>query len=308
MPDPKVVISEFMDEGAVSRLAERFETLYDPALVDQPEELAQALDGAQALIVRNRTQVRGDLLAAGGALQAVGRLGVGLDNIDLEACAARGIDVYPATGANDASVAEYVLTAALMLRRGAWLRSSDVAAGDWPRQAMMGAELGGVTFGLLGFGSIAREVAARAEPFGVNLIAHDPFLAEDDPAWGGVQPVSQDALFGRSDVLSLHVPLTDSTRHVVDGEALAAMPRGGIVINAARGGVVDEAALCAALRSGYLGGAALDVFEHEPLDSTAGAAFKGLNVLLTPHIAGVTEESNVRVSHLVADKILAKLG
>ena len=122
MPDPKVVISEFMDEGAVSRLAERFETLYDPALVDQPEELAQALDGAQALIVRNRTQVRGDLLAAGGALQAVGRLGVGLDNIDLEACAARGIDVYPATGANDASVAEYVLTAALMLRRGAWLR------------------------------------------------------------------------------------------------------------------------------------------------------------------------------------------
>ncbi|MEO1551482.1 MAG: NAD(P)-dependent oxidoreductase, partial [Pseudomonadota bacterium] len=284
------------------------ETHYDPGLVDQPQALSRAVAQARALIVRNRTQVRGDLLAAAGALQAVGRLGVGLDNIDLAACTARGIDVFPATGANDASVAEYVLTAALMLRRGAWLRSAEVAAGAWPRQAMIGAELGGCTFGLLGFGAIAREVAARAAPFGVTLIAHDPFVAEDDPAWGAVTPVAKDTLFAQSDVVSLHVPLTEGTRHVLDAAALSALPKGAIVINAARGGVVDEAALCDAMRAGHIGGAALDVFEAEPLDATTGSAFEGLNLLLTPHIAGVTRQSNVRVSHLIADKILARLG
>lgn len=305
---PDVVICEFMDDSAVEALRREFDTLYDPALVDDPARLAEASAGARALIVRNRTQVRGALLEGAGALQVVGRLGVGLDNIDLEACADRGIEVIPATGANDASVAEYVITAALVLLRGAWLRSAEVARGAWPRQQMMGAELGGKTLGLVGFGAIARETASRARALGMQVVAHDPFVPAGDPAWDGVEALALEQLFARADVLSLHVPLTDETRHLVNAERLAGMKPGAIVINAARGGVVDEVALSAALRAGRSGGAALDVFEVEPLTAEAGAPFEGQNVLLTPHIAGVTVESNQRVSALIARKVAEVLG
>ena len=149
---PDIVITEFMDEDAVASLSARFDTHYDPALVDDPEAMAALLGEARALIVRNRTQVRGAVLEAAPRLSCVGRLGVGLDNIDTGACSARGVTVYPATGANDASVAEYVVTAALVLLRGAWHATGRVAAGEWPRQELMGCEVGGKTLGLVGFG------------------------------------------------------------------------------------------------------------------------------------------------------------
>ena len=304
---PDIVISEFMDQEAVASLEAAYDTLYDPALVDKAEALAGAARGARALVVRNRTQVRGALLDGASRLTCVGRLGVGLDNIDVEACDARGIDVYPATGANDASVAEYVITAALMLLRGAWLSSGAVAQGDWPRQALIGREVGGRTLGLIGFGGIARQTAQRARALGMRVIATDPYLDPSDVAWTGVERTDPDQVYAQSDVISLHVPLTDGTRHMVNAERLAAMKPGSVLVNAARGGVVDEEALCAALSRGRLSGAALDVFENEPLGREDGEKFKGLNVLLTPHIAGVTEESNVRVSALIAEKVLAKL-
>ena len=304
---PEVVISEFMDQGAVDALAARFDTLYDPALVDDPAALSAAVKDARALIVRNRTQVRGDLLAAGAGLTCVGRLGVGLDNIDLPACRERGIEVIPATGANNAAVAEYVITAALMLWRGAWLASARVAAGEWPRQALMGREAGGKVLGLVGFGGIARETAERAVALGMQVIAFDPHLPKGDPAWAGAESVDLNALFSRADAVSLHVPLTDETRHMADAARLAQMKPGAVLINAARGGVADEDALAAALRAGQIAGAALDVFETEPLTAEAGAKFEGLNVLLTPHIAGVTEESNVRVSAMIAEKVASHL-
>ncbi len=158
----KVVISEFMDEAAVEDLRRDHSVVYDPALVDDGPRLLAELADADAIIVRNRTQVRGDLLAAASHLACVGRLGVGLDNIDTQACAGRDITVYPATGANDASVAEYVITAALMLLRGAWLARDAVAAGDWPRQQLIGREVGGKCLGLVGYGGIARQTAFRA--------------------------------------------------------------------------------------------------------------------------------------------------
>ena len=163
------MISEFMDAAAVERLAARFSTLYEPALADDPS-LADAVAGARALIVRNRTQVRGDLLAAAGRLECVGRLGVGLDNIDLEACRARGIEVYPATGANDVAVAEYVIAAALLLLRGAYRATDEVAAGGWPRQRLIGREAAGKTIGLVGFGATARETARRAGALGMKAL------------------------------------------------------------------------------------------------------------------------------------------
>jgi len=306
---PDIVISEFMDEAAIRASFAGRDVLYDPKLVDDPARLAAAVRDARALIVRNRTQVRGALLEAAAQLKVVGRLGVGLDNIDVPACEARGIAVYPASGANDLSVAEYVITAALMLLRRAWLATDRVAAGEWPRTELMGRELAGKRLGLVGYGAIARVTGRMARDLGMSVAACDPLLPAEHPAWASAlrQPLTE--LLASSDVVSLHVPLTDATRNMIDAPAIANMRRGAILINAARGGVVDESALCAALRSGHLGGAALDVFAREPVDAAGGAVFAGVpNLILTPHIAGVTDESNVRVSAVTAEAVARHLG
>lgn len=304
----RIVITEFMDEAAVQRIAAAHETLYAPDLVDRRADLLAQVATTDVLIVRNRTRVDADLLAAAPQLQAVGRLGVGLDNIDMEGCQARGITVWPATGANDLAVAEYVITTAMMLLRGAYAATDRVVAGEWPRQDLIGTEASSLTLGLMGYGAIARQVARRAQAMGMRVIAHDPHLPADDPAWGDVAPVSRADLLAGSDAISLHVPLTPQTRHMIDAAALRAMRPGAVVINAARGGVVDEDALANALRQGHLAGAALDVFEVEPLTAKAGQRFVGLsNLILTPHIAGVTAQANVRVSSLIADRVLDHL-
>ena len=303
-----IVISEFMDQAAIDEVLAGRDVLYDAALVDNPAELRDALADARALIVRNRTRVDTGLLEAAPRLETVGRLGVGLDNIDLDACRARNVTVHPATGANDAAVAEYVITAAMVLMRGAWLDASAVRAGDWPRMAMIGREIAGKRLGLIGFGGIARQTAFRALALGMDVAAHDPYLATDDPAWEDVDNLSLIELVRTADVLSLHVPLTDETRHLIDRDKLAVMKKDAVLINAARGSVVDEIAVADALRAGRLGGAAFDVFEREPVSADSGTHFDGLdNLLLTPHIAGVTVESNVRVSRVTALNVLADL-
>ena len=304
----EIVICEFMDEAAI-RVFEGRDVRYDPKLVDRPAELLASLIDCRALIVRNRTQVRGELLAAAPSLKVVGRLGVGLDNIDVDACAARGVLVRPASGANDLAVVEYVLTAALLLLRRAWFASDAVAAGEWPRMALIGREAEGKRLGLVGFGAIARRTATKAAALGFRLAAFDPLLPARDPAWQGAERMDLPSLLATSDVVSLHVPLTVQTRGMIDAAAIAGMKRGAILINAARGGIVDEAPLVQALRSGHLGGAALDVFDKEPLGVAEGAMFVGVpNLILTPHIAGVTEESNVRVSWAVAEAVAMALG
>ena len=299
-----IVIAEFMDEEAIRQHLGEFSVLYDPKLVDEPQRLHAALLDCRALIVRNRTQVRGPLLDAAPHLQLVGRLGVGLDNIDLAECTARAIRVFPATGANDLAVAEYVVCAAMLLLRRAWFASAEVAAGEWPRMKLIGQELAAKQLGLIGFGAIARLTAAKALALGMHVTAYDPFVAPADPAWAGVTRLELPTLLATSDVLSLHTPLTPQTHHLINAGAFAQMKPGAILINAARGGVLDESALLGALRAGRLGGAAIDVFETEPLTEAAGRAWRELpNVLLTPHIAGVTMESNVRVSQVIAGTI-----
>ncbi|MEO3429532.1 hydroxyacid dehydrogenase [Pelagibius sp. CAU 1746] len=304
-----IVISEFMDADAVEGLSKDFDLLYDPELVDRPDDLRAAVAGARALIVRNRTRVTGEVLAAAPNLVCVGRLGVGLDNIDLEACTSRGVAVLPATGANDQAVAEYVIAAALLLLRGAYHAGADMLSGAWPRQALMGREVAGKTLGLVGCGGIARQVAVRARALGMAVAAVDPFVAEADPAWQEItRHETLESLLPAVDVLSLHVPLTEDTRGLVGAAALRRMRPGAVVVNTSRGGVVDEAALAASLKSGHLGGAALDVFEEEPLGAEAASVFAGLsNLILTPHIAGVTVEANVRVSALTARQVRAAL-
>lgn len=306
---PRIVITEFMDGPAVDSLRQRFDVLYDPQLVDQPARLLTEAASADALIVRNRTQVRGDLLAALARARVVGRLGVGLDNIDVPACEARGIRVIPATGANALAVAEYVIGTTMLLLRGAYLSTADVTAGRWPRTALSsGRETAGKTLGLVGFGGIGQLTARLARALGMEVVAHDPMIAPDAPVWAatGVAPLALDALVARADAVSLHVPLTPQTRGLFDANRLAAMKRGAVLINTARGGICDEAAVAQALRSGQLGGAAFDVFDPEPLP--AGSAWKDCpNLVLTPHIAGVTAEANERVSTLIAEQVRAAL-
>lgn len=293
-----IIITEFMDEAAVEDLRRDFDVVYDPDLVDDP---GLDLSAADAVIVRNRTQLRGTLLDGAARLKAVGRLGVGLDNIDLDACAARGIKVFPATGANDLSVAEYAICAAMALLRRAYFGQARMIAGEWPRQEMSGRELSGKTLGLLGYGSIARETASRGRALGMEVIALDPFAKDFD---GATEVKTVAALAVNADVLSIHVPLTDGTRHIIDADALSKMKPDAVLVNAARGGVVDETALIAALKAGKLGGAALDVFETEPMTAESGRAFADTpNLILTPHIGGVTSEANTRVSALTAQNI-----
>jgi (S)-sulfolactate dehydrogenase len=308
---PRIVISESMDAPAVALLARDFEVDYRPALFEDAAALAAALAQAEAWIVRNRTQVRGEPLAAAARLKVVGRLGVGLDNIDLDACAARAIEVIPATGANAESVAEYVLAMAMVLLRGAaYLSTAAVLAGRWPRQMLsQGREVAGKTLGLVGFGSIGRVTARKAAAMGMRIVAFDPAVAAGSPSWAehGASPLGLDELLARSDVVSLHLPLTDATRGLLDEARLARMKPGAILVNSARGGIVDEAALAKALAAGRLGGAALDVFDREPL--AAGSVLADApNLILTPHVAGVTLESNERVSSIIAGRVSAFLG
>ena len=305
---PDVVISEFMDKDIALEVLDKLDVQYDPTLVDDRAGLLETLAEARAIIVRNRTQVDSELLDHAPNLKVVGRLGVGLDNIDLAACKARNVVVCPATGANDVAVAEYAITAALILLRGVWSASDRMVAGEWPRTDLMGREMSGKRLGLIGFGSIARQVAARAAALGMPVSAVDPYLAADDPAWSDVHSSTLADLAADCDVISVHVPLTEETRHLIGVEFIGRMRAGAILINTARGGVVDESALIEALREGRLGGAALDVFESEPLDGESGAAFAGVpNVLLTPHIAGITEEANQRVSLVTAQNVLKHL-
>ena len=298
-----------MDAPAVEALAASFDVLYDKDLVDNPIKLKASLARADALIVRNRTQVNAALLDAAPTVRVVGRLGVGLDNIDVAACEQRNVVVIPATGANALAVAEYVIGTAMLLLRGAYASTEDVGGGRWPRAPLSnGRELADKTLGLIGFGGIGRLTAQLGRALGMRTTAFDAAIGADSPIWE-VEQTTRRAfaeLVAEADVVSLHVPLTAATRNLIDAERIRTMKRDAVLINTARGGVVDEFAVAAALREGRLGGAALDVFEREPLPADSPLAGCP-NLILTPHIAGVTRESNTRVSTMIAEKVAAAL-
>ena len=300
-----IVIAEFMDARAVESLRADFDVHYDPALHIDAAEIARLLEPARALIVRNRTRVDAGLLAAGPRLVAVGRLGVGLDNIDLDACAKRAIEVYPATGANVVAVAEYVIAATLMMLRGAFHATGRVLAGEWPREGprrARGERQDARNRRIRG--DWARRCRTRPGAGDGARRVRSP-APSAPPAWRTAEARRFDdlrRLLAASDVVTLHVPLNAATRHLVDATAIAAMTRGACIINTARGGVLDESALAEALVSGRLGAAALDVFEDEPLPASSPLA-EIPNLYLSPHIAGITEESNTRTGELIASRI-----
>lgn len=302
----KVVVSEYLPEPQLDRLRQRFEVVYDPDLYVDRHRLLGELADAAAVFIRNRTRIDNELLDAAPDLEAVGRLGVGLDNIDMEACLAADVAVIPAVGANAVSVAEYVMGAMLVLVRGVFDMTPSMVVGEWPRQGhAFGRELSGKTLGLVGLGSIARQVALRAAVFAMEIVAFDPFLPEDDLVWADVGNVDLETLLSTADVVSLHIPLSEGTRDLIDTATLAMMKPTAVLINTSRGGIVDEIALAAALRRRSIAGAALDVFSTEPLGPEPAATFAGLpNLLLTPHVAGNTDESVDRVADMIVAAVV----
>jgi D-3-phosphoglycerate dehydrogenase len=248
-----------------------------------------AVADADALIVRSATRADAALIAAAPRLRVIARAGTGVDNIDLDAASARGILVLNAPGANSVSVAEHALALMLALARSVAAADAAMKAGRWEKKSLMGAELRGKTLGIVGLGRIGQEVASRASAFGMDVVAHDPFIAANVADDLGVELLSLDDLCARSDYITLHVPATAATRHLFDAARFARCRRGVRMINTARGELIDESALADAIESGQVGGAGLDVFEVEPPRSPRLTGSP--RVVATPHIAASTSEA-----------------
>ena len=299
-----ILITEFMDESAVDLLKRKYNVYYDCSLVEDSNSLVKLINTMKALIVRNKTLVTKELIENAPNLTCVGRLGVGLDNIDLNACEEQNITVYPALGANSHSVAEYVICASMLLLRKAYFKKNEMIAGNWPRQESSGSEVYGKTLGLIGFGDIAQKTRDLALGLGMKTVAYDPYLDKDSNVWKETKNLDLDNLLSISDIISLHIPLSKETKNLIDEKKLRLIKNSSVIINAARGGVIDENQLAKLLKENKIGGAALDVFNEEPVNKECAKKFEGINnLILTPHIGGVTKESNERVSEMIAKKI-----
>ena len=304
-----IVVSEMLAPPGPELLeASGRSVMLDPTLWSDPSGLRAVVGEAEALIVRNQTRVSAELLAAAPGLRVIGRLGVGLDNIDLEAARARGIAVTAARNANAIAVAEYVVAAMLHIARDFAAADASVRAGQWDRVQFGGTELHGRVLGLVGVGEIGRRVAKRAQAFGMTVIGYDPLVGPYDyaPAEQEIALLPLDEVLARADVVSLHVPLIPATRHLLSVERLAQMRASAVLINSSRGGIVDEAALLDALTGGRLYRAVLDVSEVEPIP--AESPLRSCDALiLTPHVAGLTAEAQERTSRLVIGDVLRVL-
>jgi D-3-phosphoglycerate dehydrogenase len=280
----------------------------DATLWRDVERLHKTLKDAEALIVRNQTRVDEQLLDAAPKLRIIGRLGVGLDNIDLSAARQHKVAVTAARNANAIAVAEYVMAAMLHIARDFAAADASVRAGEWDRTRFGGNELWGRTLGLIGLGEIGRRVAKRAEAFGMTVIGHDPVVGPYDFSTQEqhIPLLSLNKVLERADIVSLHIPLIPSTYHLIDAQSLARMQPQSVLINSSRGGIVDEDALIAALTDEHLHCAVLDVTEAEPLPADSPLR-SCQQVILTPHVAGLTAEAQERTSRLVIGDVLRVL-
>jgi D-3-phosphoglycerate dehydrogenase len=305
-----ILITEDCESPCVRALAERYSLVVDPALWKDSERLRAELARARSIMIRNQTRMTRPLLDNAPHLLAIGRVGVGLDNIDVDAASAHGIVIISPLGTNATSVAELTLGFILALARKIPVADRLTKAGRWDRRPCAGLELDGKILGLCGLGRIGSAVALRARAFGMRVLAFDPWVRADTPAIRetGVTLVAQlEELLAQADFVSVHLPLTPATRHWFDERRIAAIKPGAFFINTSRGGVVNELALLAALRDRRLAGAALDVRETEPPASPIG--FEEMdNVILTPHIGALTHEAQTRTLGAVCadlDRVLS---
>jgi D-3-phosphoglycerate dehydrogenase len=266
------------------------------------EELLAALPDYDALVVRSQVQVDAEAITAGTRLQVIGRAGVGVDNVDLDAATRAGITVVNAPTGNTIAAAEHTLALLYAVARRIAAADASVRRGEWKRAEFTGNELRGRTLGIIGLGKIGQAIAARAVAMEMTVLASDPFVTAEQAAHHGVELVPFETILERSDVVTVHVPMTRATRGLIARDQLARMKPGAILLNVARGGVVDEAAVAAALRDGHLGGAGIDVFEQEP--PAGSPLLDAPNTVLTPHLGASTAEAQVAVAEEIADQVL----
>lgn len=300
-----ILITEDLQSPAIDRLEKKYKIVRDGSLWKDAARLKTAMAEARAIMVRNQTQVTGDLITSAAMLIGVGRVGVGLDNIDVATASKLGVVVVAPLNANAVSVAELALGLMLALARKIPQSDRSTKGGGWDRRGCTGIELDGKTVAICGLGRIGRLVAVRARAFGMKVVVFDPFVKADSPALaetGATLCGKLEEALAKADFVSVHSPLTPETRHLFSTQAFAAMKRGAYFLNTSRGGVMDETALLAALQSGHLGGAALDVREIEP--PTAKTAFETMdNVIVTPHVGAFTVESQARTFEAVASDL-----
>jgi len=299
---PRVLISDSLSETAVSILKERgLEVDYRPGL--PAEDLAQILKDYDGLAVRSATKVTAEVLESikGGRLKVIGRAGIGVDNIDLSAATAAGIVVMNTPHGNAVTTAEHAITMLLASSRMIPAAHISTIAGKWEKSAFVGTEVTGKKLGLIGCGNIGSIVADRAQGLKMKVMAYDPFLNEDRAKSIGVEKVELDELLAKADYISLHTPLTDATRNIINADAIGKMKKGARLINCARGGLVDEFALRGALETGHLAGAAVDVFAEEP--ARENILFEAPNLIATPHLGASTAEAQEKVAVQIAEQI-----
>ncbi len=304
MPHRVLVADELSQEGV--EILRKAGLQVDVRVGMKPEELEATVGDYDAVAVRSASKITDRVLERAKRLKVVGRAGVGVDNVDLEAATRRGVVVMNTPGGSSVTVAELTLAMILALSRHIAQATASMKAGKWEKKRFQGHELSGKTLGVVGIGNIGSVVVDRARAMRMDVVAYDPFISPEGAARLGVDLLPLDQLWGRADVISLHVPLTDKTRNLVNAETLRKMKKGALLVNCARGGLVDEKALAEALASGHLGGAALDVFEKEPTPAD-NPLLKLDNFICTPHLGASTEEAQAAVAAAIAEQLAAFL-
>jgi D-3-phosphoglycerate dehydrogenase / 2-oxoglutarate reductase len=295
----KVLVREEIAPAGVELLREKFDVDED-----RNSDLAEIIDRYDAIVIRSATKLTADLIAKGTSLKVIGRAGVGVDNVDVEAATRQGIVVANAPESNVVSAAEHTVGLLVALARNIPQAHAALVDGRWERSKWGGVELAEKTLGILGFGRIGQQVARRAVGLQMRVVAYDPFVSAERFRELGVESATFEGLLERADFLTLHLPLNDDTRGAIDAEAIASMKDGVRIVNAARGELVDEAALGDALRAGKVAGAALDVFPQEPYE---GPLLGAPNIVVTPHLAASTDEAQDRAGVIVAEQVAAAL-
>ena len=300
-----ILITEFMNEECIKTLKKNFDVKYDENLFQNEEKLKEEISNFEAIIVRNKTQLQKTLLNNAIKLKFVGRLGVGLDNIDKEYCENKNIYVQIASGINSDSVAEYVIGSSLYLIKNLALFNNDTKKGMWPRSSFKSRELKEKTFGLIGFGAIGKKVCTLAHNFGSKVISYDPYVDKKLENEFNIKFLPFDDVITNSDIISIHVPLNNETKNLINTNVFKKMSKRPILINTSRGSIVNEEDLINAYKNKFISGFALDVFENEPVDEKFYSKIDDtFNCIITPHISGVTEESNKKISEFITNKLI----
>ena len=298
-----ILITEFIDPEALKILSKDFNVIYKKDIWENSDYLKKEINKFDGIIVRNKTNLNQSILEKAANLKYIGRLGVGLDNIDTEYCKKNNIFVQPATGMNADSVAEYVISSSLSLLKKTKLINAKTQNGQWPRTSIATNELKGKILGLIGFGDIAKKVLKLINAFEVTTISFDPFITSQEMEEHNVKKVTFENILSLADIISIHVPLNNETKYLFDKKIFQKMNNKPIIINSSRGGIINEIDLLEAYKNNYVSGFALDVYEHEPVNKIfLKNITNDMNCILSPHIAGVTEESNTRVSEFIMNK------